>query len=71
MVREPIFEETWNATRVGKFARIRPVMTSTDGRWGGEDQVDAGGAGLLREAGQSVPSGSSCRRPSSGRRVRR
>ncbi len=32
MVRESIFDDTWNATRVGIFALIRPVMTSTDGR---------------------------------------
>jgi hypothetical protein len=33
IVRESIFDETWNAMRVGMLALIRPVMTSTDGRW--------------------------------------
>ena len=33
MVRESIFDVTWNAMRDGKFALMRPVMTSTDGRW--------------------------------------
>jgi len=32
-VRLSIFEVTWKAMRVGKFALIVPVMTSTDGRW--------------------------------------
>ena len=32
IVRESTFAETWNAMRVGKFALMRPVMTSTDGR---------------------------------------
>ena len=32
IVRESIFDDTWNATRVGMFALIRPVITSTDGR---------------------------------------
>src|SRR6185437_6437391 len=32
MVRESIFEVTWKEMRVGKFALIVPVMTSTDGR---------------------------------------
>src|SRR6185437_5821666 len=32
IVRESIFEETWNAIRVGTFALMSPVMTSTDGR---------------------------------------
>ena len=33
MVRESIFELTWKAMRVGMLALIRPVITSTDGRW--------------------------------------
>src|SRR5215204_1193158 len=33
MVRLSIFEVTWNEIRVGKFALIVPVITSTDGRW--------------------------------------
>ena len=33
MVRESILELTWNAMRVGMLALIRPVITSTDGRW--------------------------------------
>ena len=32
IVRESIFDVTWNAMRDGKFALMRPVMTSTDGR---------------------------------------
>ena len=32
IVRESTFADTWNAMRVGMFALIRPVMTSTDGR---------------------------------------
>ena len=32
MVRLSIFEVTWKEMRVGKFALIVPVMTSTDGR---------------------------------------
>src|SRR5512135_3122181 len=32
IVRESTFEDTWNATRVGTFALMRPVITSTDGR---------------------------------------
>ena len=33
IVRESIFEVTWNEIRVGKFALMVPVITSTDGRW--------------------------------------
>ena len=33
IVRESTFADTWNAMRVGMFALMRPVMTSTDGRW--------------------------------------
>ncbi len=33
MVRESMREVTWNEMRAGKFALMRPVMTSTDGRW--------------------------------------
>ncbi len=33
IVRESIFDVTWNEMRVGKFALIVPVITSTDGRW--------------------------------------
>ena len=33
MVRESILLDTWKATRVGIFALINPVMTSTEGRW--------------------------------------
>ena len=32
MVRLSILEVTWNEMRVGKFALMVPVMTSTDGR---------------------------------------
>ena len=32
IVRESIFDDTWNAIRVGTLALIRPVITSTDGR---------------------------------------
>jgi hypothetical protein len=33
MVRLSILEVTWKEMRVGKFALIVPVMTSTEGRW--------------------------------------
>ena len=33
MVRESILLETWKAMRVGMLALIRPVITSTLGRW--------------------------------------
>ncbi len=33
MVRLSILVVTWKETRVGKFALMVPVMTSTDGRW--------------------------------------
>ena len=33
MVRESILEATCSATRLGKLALMRPVMTSTEGRW--------------------------------------
>ena len=33
IVRLSTFEVTWNETRVGKFALIVPVITSTEGRW--------------------------------------
>jgi hypothetical protein len=32
IVRLSIFDVTWNEIRVGKFALIVPVITSTDGR---------------------------------------
>src|SRR4028118_1014523 len=32
IVRESIFEVTWKEMRVGKFALMVPVITSTDGR---------------------------------------
>ena len=35
--------------RVGKFALIRPVITSTDGPLRGDDEVDAGRARELRQ----------------------
>ena len=50
MVRESILLETWNAMRVGMLALIRPVITSTRRPLRREDQVDAGGARLLRQA---------------------
>ncbi len=31
-MRESIFDDTWNAIRVGTLALMRPVITSTDGR---------------------------------------
>ena len=49
-MRESIFEVTWNEMRVGKFALIVPVMTSTAGPLGRHDEMNAGGAGHLREA---------------------
>ena len=33
MVRESTFDETRKEIREGKFALIKPVITSTDGRW--------------------------------------
>jgi hypothetical protein len=33
MVRLSILEVTWKLTRVGKFALMVPVITSTLGRW--------------------------------------
>jgi hypothetical protein len=33
MVRESILLDTWKEIRVGMLALMRPVMTSTDGRW--------------------------------------
>ena len=33
IVRESIFDDTRNEMRAGRFALMRPVMTSTDGRW--------------------------------------
>ena len=50
MVRLSIFEVTWKEMRVGKFALIVPVMTSTEGRCVAMIDVDAGGAGHLGEA---------------------
>ena len=50
MVRLSIFEVTWKAMRVGKFALIVPVMTSTDGRCVARIHVQAGGARHLRQA---------------------
>src|SRR5438034_1893356 len=32
-VRESTLDATWKAIRVGKFALMSPVTTSTDGRW--------------------------------------
>ena len=32
IVLESTFEETWNDMRVGKFALMMPVSTSTEGR---------------------------------------
>ena len=50
MVLESTREETWNAIRAGILALIRPVMTSTEGRWVASDQVDTGRPRLLRQA---------------------
>jgi hypothetical protein len=50
MVRESILDETWKAMRVGMLALIRPVMTSTTGPLRRQDQVDARGTRLLRQA---------------------
>src|SRR5438067_6393375 len=33
MVRESVREVTWKEMRAGKLALMRPVMTSTEGRW--------------------------------------
>jgi hypothetical protein len=50
MVRLSILLETWKEMRVGMLALIRPVMTSTRGALRGQDEVHAGGAGLLGQA---------------------
>ncbi len=49
-MRLSIFDVTWNEMRVGKFALMVPVMTSTEGRWRRHHEMDAGGARHLREA---------------------
>ena len=33
MVLESTFDDTWKAMRLGMFALISPVITSTEGRW--------------------------------------
>ena len=50
IVRLSIFEVTWNEIRVGKFALIVPVITSTRRALRRQDHVDAGGAGHLGQA---------------------
>jgi hypothetical protein len=50
MVRESILDETWNDSRVGMLALIRPVITST-GALRRQNQVDAGCPRLLCQAG--------------------
>ena len=40
IVRESTPDETANEMRDGTLALISPVMTSTEGRWVGDDQVD-------------------------------
>src|SRR4028118_129985 len=58
MVRLSIFEVTWKEMRVGKFALMVPVITSTDGRCvAGITWMPAGaarGGGLLGCAGECV-----------------
>ena len=50
MVRLSNLLITWKLMRVGKFALIVPVITSTDGALGRHDDVDAGGTRHLRQA---------------------
>ena len=47
-------DDTANASRDGMLALMTPVMTSTDGPLGGDDQVDADGAGHLGDAADRV-----------------
>ena len=47
MTRESIWLVTAKAIRVGKFALIKPVTTSTEGALGGDYQMNSGGAGHL------------------------
>ena len=49
MTRESARLDVANASRVGTLALISPVTTSTDGPLGREHEVDAGGAGQLRD----------------------
>ena len=50
MVRESMRDVTWNEMRAGKFALMRPGDDVDRRPLRREDQVDAGGARLLREA---------------------
>ena len=47
-------EETEKAIRLGMLALITPVMTSTDGTLGRDDEVDADGPGHLGDAHDGV-----------------
>ena len=50
MVRESTFADTWNAMRVGMFALMSPVITSTEGRWVARIEMDARGSRFLSQA---------------------
>ena len=54
MTRLSVLEATAKAMRAGKLALIRPVTTSTEGRWVASDHVDAGGARQLCQAGDGA-----------------
>ena len=54
MVRESILLDTWNESRVGMLALIRPVMTSTLGRCVARIRCMPDGARLLRQAGDQL-----------------
>ena len=53
MVRESILLDTVKAIRVGMLALIRPVITSTDGRWVAQ-QVDTRRTRFLRQASDQL-----------------
>src|SRR4029453_4923090 len=57
MVRLSIFEVTWNEMRVGKFALMVPVMTSTDGRCVARMTWMPAGRALGRGRGRHLPPG--------------
>ena len=54
MMRESSFEATWKAMRQGMFALMTPVIDIGARGLRGDDHVDAGGARLLRDAGDGA-----------------
>ena len=54
MVRESTLDDTWKAMRLGMLALMRPVITSTEGRWVARMRCTPEAPRLLSETGDEL-----------------